>query len=58
MLAAFSIDISDTAGFDKAYAEATASLDDADTKLTDFVTKRDAMRTDLGLISAASEAAN
>ena len=55
MLAAYSIDISDTAGFDTAFAEATATLDSSDAKFADYITQRDAMMKDLGL-TAATEA--
>lgn len=53
MLAAFSMDISDTEGFDTAYAEATVTLDASDAKFADYITKRDAMMKDLGLTNAA-----
>lgn len=57
MLAAFSIDIDDTAGFDTAFAEATSTLDASDAKFEDFITKRDAMIKDLGLTETNDSAA-
>lgn len=57
MLAAYSIDISDTAGFDTAFAEAIATLDSSDAKFADYTTKRDAMMKDLGLIDATEATA-
>jgi len=56
MLAAFSIDISDTAGFDTAYAEATATLDASDAKFAEYITERDAMMKDLGLTESTQVA--
>jgi len=57
MLAAYSIDISDTAGFDTAFAEATATLDSSDAKFADYITQRDAMLTELGLTAATQATA-
>ena len=54
MLEAYSTDASDTAGFDTAFAKATATLDSSDAKFADYITKRDAMMKDLGLTAATT----
>jgi len=56
MLAAYSIDVSDTAGFDAAFATATTTLDGSDAKFAEYITARDAMMKDLNLTAAATDA--
>lgn len=58
MLAAYSVDASDTEGFNTAFATATTTLDGSDAKFADYITARDAMMKDLGLQAAATEAAD
>lgn len=50
MLAAYSLDVSDTAGFEAAFATATTSLDASDAKFAEYITAREAMMKDLDIV--------